>query len=232
MSYVARRRALGQHFLKNAEIAEFIASRVPIGSTVLEIGPGLGILTRELAKRASKVYAIELDRELAKRLKGIPNVEVIEGDALKVDWPKADFFASNIPYYITSPLLLRLAEAHLPAVVMLQREVANRLAAEPGEENYGRLTVAIKCKYHVEILRVIPPKFFDPPPKVYSAIVELKPLKPCVDDFKKFEEFTAFLFSRRRKTLRKLIKTSASFADKRVYQLSIEELVELYNAVA
>lgn len=223
------RRRLGQHFLRDIRVAEYMASLVPAGLDVIEVGPGRGVLTAELAKRARIVYAIELDKALADALASTapPNVKVIWGDALEVEWPSADCFASNIPYYISSPLLLKLAERRLPAVVMLQREVAERLAAEPGGAEYGRLTVAVRCNYDVEILRVLPPQAFTPPPKVYSAVVKLTPHRPCVDDFINFQKFTAMLFSQRRRLVRRLCPEAG--LDKRIYQLDIEEVVELFK---
>ncbi len=222
-------RRLGQHMLRDKSVAEYIASLVPAGSVVLEVGAGTGVLTLELAKRASKVYAVELDKALAAYLsaRAPPNVEVIVGDALEIEWPQVDLFASNIPYYITSPILLKLAERRLPAVVMLQREVAERLRAEPGSENYGRLTVAVRCNYDVEVLKLVPPRAFSPPPQVQSAIVRLTPRGPCVDDFKSFEKFTAMLFSQRRKLARKACREAPE--GKRVYQLTLEEIVELFG---
>ncbi|MEZ0248029.1 MAG: 16S rRNA (adenine(1518)-N(6)/adenine(1519)-N(6))-dimethyltransferase RsmA [Thermoproteus sp.] len=227
---MSRRKKLGQHFLKDRSIAEYMAGLIPEGSVVLEVGAGTGVLTLELAKRASKVFAVELDRALAENLRAAapPNVEVIIGDALKIEWPSVDVFAANIPYSISSPLLMKLAARRLPAVVMLQKEVAERLSAEPGTESYGRLTVAIRCNYDVEVLRVVPPHVFAPPPRVYSAIVKLTPHRPCVNDFKAFEKFTAMLFSQRRRVVRKVCRGDA-FGDKRVYQLTLEEVVELFG---
>lgn len=223
-----KRRRLGQHFLRDSALAEYIASQVPPGVDVLEVGPGEGALTVALARRARVVYAIEIDRRLVEklRLSAPPNVVVIHGDALEVEWPPAQFFASNIPYSITSPLLLKLSRYRLPAVVTIQKEVAERLTAAPGTENYGRLTVAVRCHYDVEILRVVPPTAFSPPPKVYSAVVKLTPRQPCVEDFEKFQQFTAMLFSARRKTLRRL---RLADSEKRVYQLTLEEIVQLYR---
>ena len=224
-----RRKRLGQHFLRDDAVAEYIVSLVPSGLEVIEVGPGEGVLTIPLARKSRVVYAIEVDAALAEALRRAapPNVVVIEGDALELEWPKANFFVSNIPYSITSPLLLKLARYRLPAVVTVQKEVAERLAARPGGENYGRLTVAIQCLYQVEVLRVVPPQAFEPPPKVYSAVVRLTPRKPCVDDFESFQQFTAWLFSARRKTLRRL---KLANSEKRVYQLSLEEIVELYRS--
>jgi len=226
---VRRRKRLGQHFLRDDAVAEYIVSLVPSGLEVIEVGPGEGVLTIPLARKSRVVYAIEVDAALAEALRRAapPNVVVIEGDALELEWPKANFFVSNIPYSITSPLLLKLARYRLPAVVTVQKEVAERLAARPGGENYGRLTVAIQCLYQVEVLRVVPPQAFEPPPKVYSAVVRLTPRKPCVDDFESFQQFTAWLFSARRKTLRRL---KLANSEKRVYQLSLEEIVELYRS--
>lgn len=202
---------------------------VPGGLDVIEVGPGTGALTFLLAEKSKTVYAIELDKSLAEQLRARapPNVVVIWGDALEVVWPGADFFVSNMPYSITSPLLLKLARHRLPAVVTVQREVAERMAATPGTEEYGRLTVAIRCMYEVEVVRVLPPHVFSPPPKVYSAVVALKPRPPCVEDFEAFERFTAWLFSARRKTLRRL---KLSQSDKRVFQLTLDEIVELFNS--
>jgi dimethyladenosine transferase (EC 2.1.1.-) len=202
---------------------------VPSDLDVIEVGPGRGVLTFPLAEKSRRVYAIEVDPTLAEALRRVvpPNVVVIEGDALDVEWPSADFFVSNIPYSVTSPLLLKLARYRLPAVVTVQKEVAERLAAEPGGENYGRLTVAVRCHYDVEVLRIIPPHAFDPPPRVFSAVVRLTPREPCVEDFDAFQQFTAWLFSARRKTLRRL---KLADSERRVYQLSLEEIVNLYKS--
>jgi 16S rRNA (adenine1518-N6/adenine1519-N6)-dimethyltransferase len=225
-----RRRRLGQHFLRDRSVAEYIVSLVPPGLDVIEIGPGRGALTLPLARKSRTVYAIEVDRRLAETLRMLApqNVVVIEGDALEVEWPRADFATSNVPYSITSPLLLKLARHRLPAVLTVQREVAERLAAGPGDENYGRLTVAVRCHYDVEILRILPPWVFEPPPKVYSAVIRLMPREPCVDDFDGFQSFTAWLFSARRKTLRRL---GLAESERRVYQLSLREIAELYESV-
>jgi 16S rRNA (adenine1518-N6/adenine1519-N6)-dimethyltransferase len=227
--YVRRKKRLGQHFLRDDAVAEYIVSLVPSGLDVMEVGPGEGVLTIPLARKSRLVYAIEVDTALAEALMQVapPNVVVVVGDALELEWPRADFFVSNMPYSITSPLLLKLARCRLPAVVTVQREVAERLAAEPGGENYGRLTVAVQCHYQVEVLRVVPPQAFEPPPKVYSAVVRLTPREPCVEDFEEFQRFTAWLFSARRKTLRRL---KLANSEKRVYQLSLEEIVELYRS--
>jgi 16S rRNA (adenine1518-N6/adenine1519-N6)-dimethyltransferase len=124
---------LGNTFLRDDAVAEYIVSLVPSGLDVIEVGPGEGVLTIPLARKSRLVYAIEVDAALAEALMQAapPNVVVVVGDALELEWPRADFFVSNIPYSITSPLLLKLARCRLPAVVTVQREVAERLAAEP-----------------------------------------------------------------------------------------------------
>ncbi|ABL87582.1 dimethyladenosine transferase [Pyrobaculum islandicum DSM 4184] len=222
------KRRWSQHFLRDTSVAQFITELVPSGLDIIEVGPGRGALTLPLAEKSKTIYAIEIDPTLAEFLKrqAPPNVVVIVGDALEIEWPRADFFVSNIPYSITSPLLLKLAKYRLPAVVTIQKEVAERLVAAPGTENYGRLTVAIRCHYDVEVLRILPPHVFSPPPKVYSAVVRLTPRRPCVEDFENFQRFTARLFSTRRKTLRRL---KLGETEKRVYQLTLEEIVELYK---
>ncbi|MFN7105647.1 MAG: 16S rRNA (adenine(1518)-N(6)/adenine(1519)-N(6))-dimethyltransferase RsmA [Pyrobaculum sp.] len=222
------RRRWGQHFLRDVAVAEFIAGQIPPGVDVLEVGPGRGALTLPLARRARLLYVIEVDRRLVEILRREmpPNVVVIEGDALKISWPKVDHFVSNMPYSITSPLLMRLVEYRLPAVVTVQKEVADRLAAEPGSPNYGRLTVAVRCHYDVETLRHLPPSVFTPPPKVWSTVIRLTPRTPCVEEFQEFQKFTAWLFSHRRKTLRRL---KLADTERRVFQLTLEEIVWLYK---
>ena len=221
---------LGQHFLANESAAVQIVDALGDVShrTVFEIGPGKGVLTSMLAKRAHRLIAVELDRVLAAQLRmefgQSRNVEIIEGDVLAVDL-KTVFgprpgttrteqesiepvtVVGNIPYYITSDLLLRLFEHRNyveSLVLMVQREVADRLAAASGGSEYGLLSATAQLYSRVEKLFTLPPGAFSPPPKVHSAVVRLT-IEPRLDELQVPEqEFIAFLklsFSQKRKTL-------------------------------
>ena len=184
------RRGLSQSFLTDTGVTRQIASAAALthDDDVLEIGPGLGILTQELARRARHVVAFELDRELAAVLPGMlpANVRIVLGDALTLD--PADYLTgpyklvANLPYQITSPFLfkyLSLQPAPTVLVVMIQREVAERIAARAGDLSY--LAVAVQSAARPRIVRLVPPGAFHPRPKVESAVVKLEPLeKPLV----------------------------------------------------
>ena len=176
---------LGQNFLNDAAAAErIVASLGDIASrTVVEIGPGGGAITGALAARAGRVIAVELDRELAARLRGrfaAERVTILEQDALEYDFGAASAAAGerlvvvgNLPYGITSPILLKLAASHTAldrAVLMVQREVADRIAAEPGSRDYGLLSVTVQMYGPAERLFTLPPSAFTPPPDVHSTV--------------------------------------------------------------
>lgn len=252
-------RRLGQHFLFDPSILDRIVDALdPTPSdVVLEIGPGRGTLTRRLVPRVDRVVAIERDDELASRLAAdeIPNLRVLADDALAVDWAAAagaDSFkvVGNIPYRITSPLIERAQSlAAVPIVVFLvQREVADRLAAAPGTRAYGSLTVGAQVVATVERLFTVPPGAFRPPPKVDSAVVRFRRLpRPPLDEGDRvaFRTFVTGLFSHRRKTLGRSLRLvldapadrAAAVLDRagippghRVETLSPESLVRLYRA--
>jgi len=207
---------LGQHFLIDASTINRICEFAFLSGedTVLEIGCGTGNLTQKLLKRAGKVYGIEIDRNLTLLLKKRFRKEIqekkfflIEGDALKMDFPEFDKFVSNIPYEISSPLTFKLFKHNYRlAVVMYQKEFAKRLTASPGDREYGRLSIIAKSYCRAEILEVIPKTFFEPVPEVDSAIVRITPepeLIVCRRDL--FEDLVRFMFSRRRKMAGKSI---------------------------
>src|SRR5262249_8661861 len=156
------------------------------GEALVEIGPGLGAMTQPLLERAGKLTVIELDRDLAARLRQRAGLDVVESDVLKVDFGAlADRFAQplkvvgNLPYNISSPILFHLLPwAHRVAeqVFMLQKEVVDRMAAGPGSKAYGRLSVMLQWRYDIESLIDVPPEAFDPPPQVDSAVVRMTPL--------------------------------------------------------
>ena len=201
------RRRLGQHFLVDGRVAERHVGYAKIrpSDTVLEIGPGLGILTRLLAEHAHRVVAIEADRRFAAYLhEALPQVEVIEGDALDVDWPRFDVMASNLPYQISSPLTFRLLDAPFRnAVLMYQWEFARRMVAEPGTSDYSRLTVGVFRRAACEVLERVPRNAFHPQPRVDSALVSLAP-RPApfpLADPDRFDAVVDALFAHRRKTV-------------------------------
>ena len=179
------RKGLSQSFLTDVGVTRQIAAAADIGTDdeVLEVGPGLGILTQQLARRARRVVAFELDRDLAAALPRLvpANVEIVQGDALKLD--PADHFAgsyklvANLPYQITSPFLFRylgLQPGPFVLVLMIQREVAERIAARPGDLSY--LAVAVQSAAMPRIVRLVPAGAFYPRPKVESAVIRLDPL--------------------------------------------------------
>ena len=204
-------RRLGQHFLNDVGILGRIVDALdPVaGETVLEIGPGKGTLTEVLLGRGLKVIGIEKDRELAGALSGV-NLTIIEGDALRLDWPRVSKIVGNIPYYITSPLIDKALRPPLPerVVFLVQAEVADRLAARPGSKTYGALTVGVQAVCRVEKLFTVAPGSFRPPPKVRSAVVRLSPLaQPLVqpEEIASFRAFVTACFSQRRKQLKNAV---------------------------
>ena len=213
-------KSMGQNFLIESWVPQDIAdaSGAGAGTGVLEIGPGIGPLTVQLARRADRVAAVELDRALlpilSETLADCPNVTVVPGDVMKLDLPAlvAQQFAgltplvcANLPYNITTPVLTLLLESGLFAsiTVMIQREVAQRICAAPGTGDYGAFSVF--CQYHAgtELLFEVPPECFLPAPKVTSAVLRLtpRPAPACVHDEKRFFRVVRGAFGQRRKTL-------------------------------
>jgi len=232
-----RKPKLGQHFLKDTSVAARIVDALGdlSASTVLEIGPGTGALTSMLVRRARRVIAVETDRVLAAQLRMhfslTANIEVIEGDILAVDFdtlfgprpgstrpglehtPERVRVIGNLPYFITADILLRLFEYRQyfeRSVLMVQKEVAERLAATPGSRDYGLLSATAQLYAHVEQLFTVPPGAFTPPPKVQSAVVRLR-ASPRLDELGVNEaDFIRFLklsFAQKRKTLWNNLKT-------------------------
>jgi 16S rRNA (adenine1518-N6/adenine1519-N6)-dimethyltransferase len=211
---------LGQHFLSDPGILRRIADAALLTArdTVLEIGPGRGTLTRELAARAARVVAIEADRALAASLAQAmegTNVTVVGGDALRVAWPAVDVVAGNIPYQITTPLIERALRPPRPAriVFLVQREVADRLAAGPGTKSYGALSAGVQLVAVVERLFGVSAGAFRPPPRVESAVVRITPrAEPLVrDDADEAaaRRFIQALFQRRRQQIQRSIREAS-----------------------
>lgn len=231
-------RRLGQHFLRDPRILDRIVDALDpqADDVVLEIGPGEGTLTRRLAARVARVVAIERDRSLAGRLSGagsgepsppLPaNVAVVGADALAIDWtgaaplpaPGTPFkLVGNIPYYITSPLIAKALTPPLPAVVvfLVQKEVADRVVANPGGRDYGALTVGVQAVARAERVFHIKAGAFHPPPKVDSALLRLTPLaEPLVGptEFPALRRFLAALFGQRRKQLGRSLRQVAALS--------------------
>ena len=214
------KKRLGQHFLSDPAILTRIADALAPapGETVLEIGPGLGGLTRVLAGRSGRLIAIEKDRDLVPSLRTrFPAVQVVEGDALEVDWhrlvesggdTRAPRFLviGNIPYNITSPLIDKALLPPRPRcmVFLVQKEVAVRVAAAPGGKEYGALTVGVQAVARVERLFTVKSGAFSPPPKVDSAVLRLTPLEhPLIEDdeIRGFRKMVVGLFGFRRKQM-------------------------------
>lgn len=212
------KKALGQHFLHDPRILGRIADAIAIapGDPVIEIGPGRGALTAELLSRGAAVTAIEKDRDLLAGLtRRFPELRLAHGDALDLEWaPLAGVgpghlkVIGNIPYNLTSPLIDKALAPPRPRVVvfLVQKEVADRVAAQPGTAAYGALTVGVQAVARVERLFVVPAGAFQPPPKVDSALLRLSPLEvPLVTDAEVagFRRLVTMLFAARRKQLQR-----------------------------
>ncbi|HNW64443.1 MAG TPA: 16S rRNA (adenine(1518)-N(6)/adenine(1519)-N(6))-dimethyltransferase RsmA, partial [Piscinibacter sp.] len=187
MGHIARKR-FGQHFLADAGVIDAIVAAIDPrpGQALVEIGPGLGAMTGPLLERCERLTVIELDRDLAARLRRNPRLDVVESDVLKVDFAAlADRLGQplrvvgNLPYNISTPILFHLlavASRVVDQTFMLQKEVVERMAARPGNKDYGRLSVMLQWRYDIESLLDVPPEAFEPPPRVDSAVVRMQPL--------------------------------------------------------
>ena len=237
---------LGQHFLIDDAVAQREVEYAGLTSqdVVLEIGPGKGIITRLLAQHAKQVVAIELDARLMQQLKiGLPeNVMLIHGDAVEVDLsalPRFTKIVSNLPFQISSPITFKLLEYPFSkAILIYQKDFAERLVAVPGTKEYSRLTIGVYYKAYCRILEHVPRTCFSPPPQVDSSIVELIPReKPPFDvaNERFFFELIKQLFNHRRKKIRYTITSlfgdheELPYLDQRVEMLTPEQLGELSN---
>lgn len=271
----AKKARLGQNFLADRRAAERIVDALGDVSQrlVVEIGPGKGVLTDLLAARAAHVAAIELDHVLGAQLRMKyalrPNVEIIEGDVLRIDFarlvgrdagtagdtrlhraPRAQVIG-NLPYYITSPILLRLFEHHQhieQVVIMVQREVADRIAAEPGGREYGLLSATAQLFAKIEKLFTLPPGAFSPPPRVHSTVLRLT-IAPRAEKLgvsaPAFLDFLKLAFAQKRKTLlnnlrqrydedaaRKAIAAARLRPDARAEAADLEKMARVFKHLA
>lgn len=212
--HVARKR-FGQHFLSDSGVIDEIVRAIDPrpGQALVEIGPGLAALTNPVVERSGQLTVIELDRDLAARLRKRPELSVVESDVLKVDFAALQAqigrklrVIGNLPYNISSPILFHLlpvADVVEDQHFMLQKEVVDRMVASPGSKDYGRLSVMLQWRYDMENVVDVPPEAFDPPPRVDSAVVRMTPFAtPPNVDAGVLEELVAVAFSQRRKLLR------------------------------
>ena len=256
-------KSLGQNFLISPEVVRLIveAAEITTDEPVLEIGPGIGTLTQGLALAGAKVTAVELDKRLLpildKTLEGAGQVQVIHGDILQTDIKalmqgQSFKVAANLPYYITTPIVLKLLEEDLPIerlVTMVQKEVAERMVASPGGKDYGALSIAVQYHAEVSLAFVVPANCFMPAPTVQSAVVVCKkrtqPIVEVVSE-KLFFRVVKAAFSQRRKMLSNCLKnmgvdsqfvenwlqTAAIDGKRRAETLSLQEFALLTNSFA
>lgn len=213
MQHIARKR-FGQHFLSDGGIIDAIVDAIaPLpGQNVVEIGPGLAALTQPLVERLGALTVIELDRDLAQRLRAHPQLTVIESDVLRVDFaalargPEKIRVVGNLPYNISTPILfhlLQFVEGVQDQHFMLQKEVIDRMVAAPDTSDFSRLSVMLQWRYALEDVLFVPPESFEPPPRVDSAVVRMVPLAtPPSIDVALFSELVQVAFSQRRKLIR------------------------------
>ncbi len=250
------KKYLGQNFLFDPSILRKIVETAKIkhDDTVVEIGPGLGALTKMLIEAAKKIIAIELDYELYEKLKDelkeFKNIELIHGDALKYSYEELEPFkvVANIPYYITTPIIFRLIQArkNLKSMTLtIQKEVAQRIVGKPGTKDYGVLSIAVQYYANPELKFIIPKGAFRPVPKVDSAVIHIEILdKPRVTviDEKLFFKIVRTAFAQRRKTLSNSLKSismdikeilidAGIDPSRRAETLRIEEFVRIADLV-
>ena len=249
MSKVRAKKHLGQHFLKDLGIARDIAHSLSLNnySKVLEVGPGMGVLTQFLILLDTETFVIEIDQESVSYLKKhYPELDnhLIEGDFLKL--PLQEIFKEpiaiigNFPYNISSQILFKAIDHKdlIPEIVgMFQKEVAERVVSPPGSKKYGVISVLLQCYYDVEYLFTVDETVFDPPPKVKSAVIRLRRNdRDKLDcDEKKFIQVVKTAFSQRRKTLRNALKSlnlvdensASQYLSLRAEQLSVENFMNL-----
>lgn len=237
MKHIPRKR-FGQNFLTDDGVLHDIIRAIDPrpDDSMVEIGPGLAAMTRLLLESVRRLHVVELDRDLVARLKKTfdpDRLVVHEGDALQFDFtsiPVAEGgklrVVGNLPYNISSPLLFHLAQI-APQVqdqhFMLQKEVVERMVAEPGSKAFGRLSVMLQWRYHMELLFVVPPAAFDPPPAVDSAIVRMIPLpRPMDCDEALLEKVVTQAFSQRRKVIRNCL--SGMFSEQQLVDAGVDPL--------
>ncbi len=249
--HIARKR-FGQHFLSDKSIINDIVDAInpKAGQAMVEIGPGLAALTQPLVERLGQLTVIELDRDLAVRLRLHGQLQVIQSDVLKVNF--ADLFAAgtqklrvvgNLPYNISTPILFHLldfVDCIEDQHFMLQKEVIDRMVAKPDSSDYSRLSVMLQWRYSMANILFVPPTSFDPPPRVDSAVVRMVPhATPPVVNVARLSELVQVAFSQRRKlmrhTLGKWLETTNYTGNfdlqRRAQEVPVQEFIDLAQAV-
>jgi len=250
-SHIARKR-FGQHFLTALDVIDRIVKAIAPkpGERLVEIGPGLGAMTIPLRAHCDALTVIELDRDLAERLRRRGDLDVVESDVLKVDFAAIAErlggpirVVGNLPYNISSPILFHLIAAAphvVDQVFMLQKEVVDRMAAKPGTKAFGRLTVMLQWRYEVEHLFDVPPEAFDPPPRVNSAIVRMRPrAQPAAVSPATLGKIVSVAAASRRKMMRATLGkwlvehgyTAEFDGTRRAEQVPVEEYIALALAL-
>jgi 16S rRNA (adenine1518-N6/adenine1519-N6)-dimethyltransferase len=250
MKHIARKR-FGQHFLSDGGIIDAIVDAIhpQPSDSMVEIGPGLAALTQPLVERLGHLHVIELDRDLAQRLRAHPQLTVIESDVLRVDFSAIPVrtgklrVVGNLPYNISTPILFHLLD-YVDIVqdqhFMLQKEVIDRMVAPPDSADFSRLSVMLQWRYAMDNVLFVPPESFDPPPRVDSAVVRMVPLaQPPAIDVALFSEMVQVAFSQRRKLLRHTLGHwldgkgfSGSFdLQRRAQEVPVEAYVALVQAL-
>lgn len=244
------RKRFGQHFLTDGAVIDQIVQAIAPqpGDAMVEIGPGLAAMTQPLVERLGRMHVIELDRDLAHRLREHAQLDVTQADVLKVDFTELAVtmqtgqlrVVGNLPYNISTPILFHLLE-HVAVVkdqhFMLQKEVVERMVAVPSTAHYGRLSVMLQWRYDMEMVLLVGPQAFDPPPRVDSAVVRMLPhANGAAVDAKLLSELVQVAFSQRRKLLRHTLGqwlTQRGFSGDFDVQRRAEEVpVQQYLALA
>jgi 16S rRNA (adenine1518-N6/adenine1519-N6)-dimethyltransferase len=248
------RKRFGQHFLTDGAVIDQIVQAIAPqpGDAMVEIGPGLAAMTQPLVERLGHLNVIELDRDLALRLRQHPQLSVTEADVLNVDFTALAAslqtqqmrVVGNLPYNISTPILFHLLD-HVAVVkdqhFMLQKEVVERMVAAPSTANYGRLSVMLQWRYDMEMVLLVGPQAFDPPPRVDSAVVRMTPWpQPAVLDVRLLSELVQVAFSQRRKLLRHTLgqwleaRAFSGVFDvkRRAEEVAVAEYVALAQAVS
>ena len=234
------RKRFGQNFLQDTRIISDIvnAVRPQPDDIVIEIGPGLAAITEPLVKKLNRLHVCEIDRDIVKRLKTLPFADKLvihEGDVLQFDFNSIEGqkkIVGNLPYNISTPLLFHLAEVAEDVVdmhFMLQKEVVERMVAEPKTNDYGRLGVMLQYFFDMEMLIEVPPESFDPAPKVDSAVVRMIPVKHRIgeaQDFAHFAKLVKAAFHQRRKTIRNNLKDIATDEDLQAVGIAPQDRAE------
>ena len=243
---IVPKKSKGQNFLIDGRVADRHIAYAGIreGDRVLEVGPGLGILTERMADLPCELTCIELDDILAEYISQTfgDKLRLIHGDAVKVDFPEFDVFVSNLPYSVSTPIIFKLLDHRFrTAVVMVQKEFADRMVADVGSPDYSRLTVNLFYRADCEVMETVPASRFNPRPKVDSALVRITPRKAPFDviDERLFFKVTEITFNHRRKKIGTSLKAAGllrpewdvPYLDERVENLRPAEIAEIADAI-